>query len=128
MSIAMKAGFQGGLVVDYPNSKKAKKFFLCLFTGGENTSRRVELPQALTGEPVDDDEGDNIGRVKFEKHRAKDVNGRGERGKKRTHPKEASKDWIIRKKEASLLLHSFFSLLLCLSSPQSHTFDAFSFL
>ncbi|XP_077692538.1 18S rRNA (guanine-N(7))-methyltransferase isoform X3 [Eretmochelys imbricata] len=30
---AMKAGFTGGMVVDYPNSAKAKKFFLCLFVG-----------------------------------------------------------------------------------------------
>lgn len=38
----MKAGFTGGLVVDYPNSTKAKKFFLCLMTGGNQT-----LPAAL---------------------------------------------------------------------------------
>lgn len=99
MGIAMRAGFQGGLVVDYPNSRKAKKFFLCLFTGGENASRqRMELPQPLTGEPIDE-EDDNVGRVKFEKQRARDGNGRGERGKKRKHPKESSKDWILRKKE-----------------------------
>merc|ERR1712050_321456 len=31
---SMKAGFTGGLVVDYPHSSKAKKIYLCLFTGG----------------------------------------------------------------------------------------------
>lgn len=42
----MKAGFYGGVVVDYPNSSKAKKFFLVLMTGGN-----VPLPKALgTGE------------------------------------------------------------------------------
>lgn len=41
-SQAMKAGFYGGLVVDYPNSSKAKKYFLVLMTGGTG-----ELPQAL---------------------------------------------------------------------------------
>lgn len=30
---AMSCGFTGGLVVDYPNSAKAKKFYLCLFAG-----------------------------------------------------------------------------------------------
>ncbi|KAL8574236.1 18S rRNA (guanine1575-N7)-methyltransferase [Nucella lapillus] len=40
---AMKAGFTGGLVVDYPNSAKAKKMFLCLFAGGASQS----LPQGL---------------------------------------------------------------------------------
>lgn len=39
---AMKAGFYGGLVVDYPNSTKAKKYFLVLMTGGV-----VELPKGL---------------------------------------------------------------------------------
>lgn len=30
---AMKAGFSGGLVVDYPNSSKAKKMYLVLDAG-----------------------------------------------------------------------------------------------
>lgn len=41
-SQAMKAGFYGGVVVDYPNSTKAKKFFLVLMTGGN-----MPLPKAL---------------------------------------------------------------------------------
>ena len=100
MGIAMKAGFQGGLVVDYPNSRKAKKFFLCLFTGGSSSTgkaQRVEIPKGLTGEEGDDD--DDVGRVQFEKHRTRE--GRGERGKKRRPPKEATRDWILRKKEVS---------------------------
>lgn len=39
---AMKAGFFGGVVVDYPNSTKAKKFFLVLMCGGA-----APLPKAL---------------------------------------------------------------------------------
>lgn len=39
---AMRAGFFGGLVVDYPNSSKAKKYYLVLMTGGS-----APLPQAL---------------------------------------------------------------------------------
>lgn len=39
---AMKAGFYGGLVVDYPNSTKAKKYYLVLMTGGV-----AQLPKAL---------------------------------------------------------------------------------
>lgn len=39
---ATKAGFFGGVVVDYPNSTKAKKVFLVLMTGGV-----VTLPKAL---------------------------------------------------------------------------------
>lgn len=41
-SQAMKAGFYGGLVVDYPNSAKAKKYYLVLMTGGT-----AQLPEAL---------------------------------------------------------------------------------
>ena len=39
---ATKAGFYGGVVVDFPNSTKAKKFFLVLMTGGS-----MPLPKAL---------------------------------------------------------------------------------
>lgn len=38
----MKAGFSGGIVVDYPNSTKAKKYFLVLMTSGKSA-----LPPAL---------------------------------------------------------------------------------
>lgn len=30
---ALKSGFSGGVVIDYPNSKKAKKYYLCLLNG-----------------------------------------------------------------------------------------------
>ena len=30
---AMRNGFTGGLIVDFPNSKKAKKYFLFLMAG-----------------------------------------------------------------------------------------------
>jgi len=39
---ASRVGFAGGLVVDYPNSSKAKKFYLCL-----SFERSYKLPQAL---------------------------------------------------------------------------------
>uniref|UniRef100_A0A914E6G4 18S rRNA (guanine-N(7))-methyltransferase n=1 Tax=Acrobeloides nanus TaxID=290746 RepID=A0A914E6G4_9BILA len=42
---ATKAGFNGGLVVDFPNSTKAKKIYLVLMTGGIQN-----LPKALTDE------------------------------------------------------------------------------
>jgi len=29
-SAAMKSGFSGGLVIDYPNSTKAKKYYLVI--------------------------------------------------------------------------------------------------
>ena len=39
---ASKVGFAGGLVVDYPNSTKAKKYYLCL-----SFERSYRLPTAL---------------------------------------------------------------------------------
>nr|XP_053636728.1 probable 18S rRNA (guanine-N(7))-methyltransferase isoform X2 [Cherax quadricarinatus] len=44
VSQAMRAGFTGGLVVDYPNSSKAKKIYLVLMTGGGS------LPSGLQDE------------------------------------------------------------------------------
>ncbi len=32
-SSAMRVGFSGGVVIDYPNSSKARKYYLCLFAG-----------------------------------------------------------------------------------------------
>lgn len=57
---AMKSGFTGGLVVDYPNSTKAKKFFLVLLTGGQQT-----LPPALGV----DAQGDHPNQVSFSQKR-----------------------------------------------------------
>lgn len=43
-SAAMRCGFTGGLLVDYPHSTKAKKYFLVLFTGASNS---FQMPKAL---------------------------------------------------------------------------------
>ena len=40
-SAAMRAGFSGGLVVDYPHSTRAKKYFLVLMVGPS-----TQVPQA----------------------------------------------------------------------------------
>jgi 18S rRNA (guanine1575-N7)-methyltransferase len=39
---ASKVGFAGGIVVDYPNSSKAKKYYLCL-----SFERSYRVPTAL---------------------------------------------------------------------------------
>ena len=48
-SAAMRAGFSGGLVVDFPNSAKAKKYFLVLMVG--QPAEPMDL-QGLDGEQV----------------------------------------------------------------------------
>ena len=61
-SAAMKNGFTGGLIVDFPNSKKAKKYFLFLMAGYseeiiKEAEEAVYLPKAKTdGEDYDFDE------------------------------------------------------------------------
>jgi len=100
-SIAQKAGFGGGIVVDYPNSKKAKKIFLCLLVGAGGSKR--ELPQGLQGEEEDS-------KVRFERRR--------EREKMRSKGKRKpvkGRDWILKKKEVcdDLLLYFQASSFVC---------------
>jgi len=47
-SAAMRCGFGGGLVVDYPNSTKAKKYFLVLYAG--SVGKAQKLPPGLEEE------------------------------------------------------------------------------
>ncbi|VEN50697.1 unnamed protein product [Callosobruchus maculatus] len=77
---AMKAGFYGGVVVDYPNSTKAKKFFLVLMTGGN-----MPLPKALGTD--EDSHG-----VTYTAKRERLKQQRGKSLKK-------GRDWILEKKE-----------------------------
>ncbi|KAH9951256.1 S-adenosyl-L-methionine-dependent methyltransferase [Amylocystis lapponica] len=87
-SIAQKAGFGGGVVVDFPNSNKARKVFLCLFVGGGGGAQQV--PQGLEG-PQPQDEG----HAKFEARRER-LKSRS-KGAKRKSIKD--RDWILKKKE-----------------------------
>ncbi|KAJ7995106.1 hypothetical protein DPEC_G00241130 [Dallia pectoralis] len=83
-SQAMKAGFSGGMVVDYPNSTKAKKFFLCLFAGVS-----ANLPKGLGTETV---ERGVPNQIQFTGQRSRFKNMKGTSAKK-------GKDWILEKKE-----------------------------
>ncbi|XP_014786890.1 probable 18S rRNA (guanine-N(7))-methyltransferase isoform X1 [Octopus bimaculoides] len=81
---AMKAGFLGGVVVDYPNSTKAKKIFLCLFSGGVQ-----QLPKGLGTE--ESSSADNHIDYISKRERVKQL-------RKCKNPKK-SKDWIQEKKD-----------------------------
>ncbi|TSN21151.1 putative 18S rRNA (guanine-N(7))-methyltransferase [Bagarius yarrelli] len=81
---AMRAGFTGGMVVDYPNSSKAKKFFLCLFAGVSGV-----LPKGLGNETIDRNVSNQ---AQFTGQRSRFKNLKGKSLKK-------SKDWIKEKKE-----------------------------
>lgn len=79
---ASRVGFAGGIVIDYPNSSKAKKYYLCL-----SFERTYKLPTALTGN---------------EHNQGIDTVGRETKPQKRHSNKKGSlktKDWIEKKKE-----------------------------
>ncbi|GAM17000.1 hypothetical protein SAMD00019534_001750 [Acytostelium subglobosum LB1] len=85
-SAAMRCGFTGGLLIDFPNSTKAKKYFLVLFTGAN-----ASMPQAKgVGGEIEEESGG----VKY-------VNRKSEhrRGGKRGGLKVKTKEWIKGKKD-----------------------------
>lgn len=83
-SAAMRCGFTGGLLVDFPHSTKAKKYFLVLFTGASNA---FQMPKALGGE----EEGDLSNQIAYG-DRASSSKGK----KKRESVK--GRDWVLEKK------------------------------
>lgn len=89
MSFATRAGFGGGLCVDYPNSSKRKKFYLILFAG-QSEGSTSKKPQAIpTGLGLD-----GADKVAYEGKRAK---GAKLRGGKRKNVKDI--EWILKKKD-----------------------------
>ena len=69
---AMKNGFTGGLIIDYPNSKKKKKYFLFLMAGFSEEihqeAKSVIMPGAVQEDDSDseDSEGNIIRHKKKE--------------------------------------------------------------
>lgn len=81
---ATRVGFGGGIVVDYPNSTKAKKHYLVL------TFDRVY--KATPGKVVDDNKEEGVQVNQHEKKGRKNVIRKKKGGGK-------SKEWILQKKE-----------------------------
>lgn len=110
---AMRAGFGGGLVVDYPHSTRAKKYFLVLMAGGgggeggalpsargENGSDEEDESEEVEGmETGSEEEGGRRGvRVVGRKQRGgKHHRGAGASANKKAEKK--SRAWILKKKE-----------------------------
>ncbi|CAB3385017.1 probable 18S rRNA (guanine-N(7))-methyltransferase [Cloeon dipterum] len=85
MAQATRAGFFGGLVIDFPHSTKAKKVFLVLMTGGAQA-----LPQAL-GTGASEQEEDQVG------YSSERVRGKPQRFQRKGL--KNSRDWVQEKKE-----------------------------
>eukprot|EP00884_Botryococcus_braunii_P013576 jgi/Botrbrau1/22219/Bobra.168_1s0050.1 len=97
-SAAMRAGFSGGLVVDFPHSTRAKKYFLVLMVGST-----AALPQAkgLHGEASDDEEeleevpvGARLSGGPHKRRKVKHFVGMGSA----RHPQAKDKAWVLKKK------------------------------
>lgn len=100
-------------MVDYPNSKKARKVFLCLMVGsGRYPNARLEtnpgeamdvdqradaLPQGLDGEEREDTRENAV----FERRRMRESGNR--KGKNRKGKGGVDKAWILKKKEVRFI-------------------------
>lgn len=93
MSYANRAGFTGGLVVDYPNSQKAKKFYLVLMTGTSSTNPNQQLPKPLT------EEADHHQKVKYQTTRQRISSKSKNHKKSKRLGGEDKQTWILKKKE-----------------------------
>jgi 18S rRNA (guanine1575-N7)-methyltransferase len=92
---ALESGFTGGIVVDYPHSSKAKKYYLFIQAGYTQES----IQEAIKAIPkLEKEENENNNIVKYDKNtKPKTV-----RGKKKNKSKKAglkTREWIIQKKE-----------------------------
>jgi 18S rRNA (guanine1575-N7)-methyltransferase len=91
---AQRAGFSGGVVVDYPNSTRAKKMFLVLMCGAS----QAPAPQGLNGEePPEGDEAAAAPRDQVQMAQRERTNNK--RGGKSKRVEVKKKDWIAAKKE-----------------------------
>lgn len=94
---AMRAGFGGGLVVDFPHSSKAKKYFLVLLAGLPDEG--FSMPQAL-GEESEQQVAQQTAAVNTERkqHAKRMVDRRA--GKRRSKGVTKDRDWIAKKKDS----------------------------
>lgn len=98
VAAAMKAGFSGGLVVDYPHSTRAKKFFLVLMVGPS----MVSMPQAkgteAGAEPLSDEDMEDADGAVRNEARQRGKRGRGKKQQKGSGAQLKTKSWILKKK------------------------------
>ena len=122
---ALKNGFTGGLIVDFPNSKKAKKFFLFLMAGYsdeiiQDAEKAIMLPKARTEgddysdvESDDDDDEEEESSQSEEEEKGPQVGVAGRKthlnkaiekrkkgiGRYKANGNRKTKEWIMKKKD-----------------------------
>eukprot|EP00897_Mesotaenium_endlicherianum_P010625 jgi/Mesen1/9591/ME000657S08866 len=98
---AMRAGFSGGLVIDYPHSTRAKKYFLCLMAGPASVASALPRAKGADGGSEDDNDDDEEDGSDVEDANASVRVGERQRPAKRrkSDGKLKGRAWVIRKKE-----------------------------
>lgn len=95
LSSAMRAGFAGGVVVDYPHSSKKRKEYLVLTCGPPSLSATTPKAKGEDGESCSDDDssGDEENQTVCisDRHRP--------RKKQKLTKKGKGREWVIKKKE-----------------------------
>lgn len=88
----MRAGFAGGLVVDYPNSTRAKKYFLVLMVGGSAAVPAAKgTGDAMETSDLEEEEEEGKEGVRVVARKRHKGHGKGQDGKGRA--------WILKKKQ-----------------------------
>jgi len=97
VTFAMRAGFAGGVVVDWPHSSKAKKSYLVLTCGPPSINTSLPKGKGENGEMCSDDDdessdedGDKTVGI-YERNRSKK--------RQKTKKNGKGKDWLLKKKE-----------------------------
>ncbi len=86
---AQRAGFGGGIVVDYPNSRKARKMYLCLMVGQQEVPKGLDVEDMSAG-----DRAKKRDEIANERRRRRESGRKGKKSKKDIAPKE----WILKKR------------------------------
>ncbi|KAK6934430.1 18S rRNA (guanine(1575)-N(7))-methyltransferase Bud23, C-terminal [Dillenia turbinata] len=95
LGTAMRAGFAGGVVVDYPHSTKNRKEYLVLTCGPSSLSTSVPIGKGEDGESYSDDDssGDD------EEDQTVSISDRHRPRKKQKTKKGKGRAWLLKKKE-----------------------------
>lgn len=105
LACASKAGFSGGVVVDFPNSTKAKKYYLCLMTGGNGIA--APMPKGLTEhsaqemdyEESDEEQGNNQAHAMKSAQKTVKIGPRQRQKLAKIQKATKDRNWVLRKKE-----------------------------
>lgn len=95
LGFAMRAGFSGGIVVDYPHSSKRRKEYLVLTCGPLSLSTTTPEGKGEDGESCSDEDSSED-----EENQTVCISDRRRpRKKQKVNKKGKGRDWILRKKE-----------------------------